>query len=101
MNIKKGDTVFVRTGKDKGKTGKVVRSFPATGKVIIAGISLSKRHSKPRRTGQKGQIVDKPMPIDASNVSLIDPKTGKPARVHVVTDGKKRVRVSALGNRID
>lgn len=68
MHIKKDDKVIVLTGKDKGKTGSVLKSMPKDGKVIVSGINLSKRHQKPRKAGEKGQILDKAMPISASNV---------------------------------
>ena len=68
MNIKKGDTVKILTGDDKGKTAKVLKAFPADNKVLVDGINTIKRHQKPTRQGQKGQIVEKPMPIDVSNV---------------------------------
>lgn len=73
MHIKKDDKVIVITGKDKGKTGSVLKSMPKEGKVIISGINLSKKHQRPRKSGEKGQILDKAMPIHASNVR----KTGK------------------------
>jgi large subunit ribosomal protein L24 len=68
MHIKKDDKVIVLTGKDKGKSGSVVKAFPKTGKVIVSGVNISKVHQKPRRGGEKGQIIDKAMPMDASNV---------------------------------
>lgn len=68
MHVKKDDKVIVLTGKDKGKTGSVVKSMPKVGKVIVSGINLSKRHQRPRKSGEKGQILDKAMPISASNV---------------------------------
>jgi large subunit ribosomal protein L5 len=80
MKIRTGDNVIVLTGKDKGKTGKVIKAMPRLGTVVVAGVHIVKRHTKPKKTNQKGQIVDKPLPIDASNVSLIDPKSGKSTR---------------------
>ncbi len=70
MHVKKDDNVIVLTGKDKGKTGKIVRAFPAENKVVIAGVNVKKKHQRARSGGTKGQIIDKPMPIDASNVRL-------------------------------
>lgn len=72
MFIKKGDTVKVRTGDDRGKTGKVIRAFPKEERVVIEGIALAKRHQRPRRAGQKGQVVEVPLPIHVSNVSLVE-----------------------------
>lgn len=70
MHVKKNDNVIVLTGKDKGKSGKIVRAFPVLNKVIIAGINMRKKHEKKKKEGQKGQVIEKPMPIDASNVKL-------------------------------
>ena len=70
MHIKKGDTVLIRSGDDKGKTGKVIRAFPAIGKVLVEGINVIKKHQRPRRENEKGQVVEHPMPIYASTVSL-------------------------------
>lgn len=100
MYIKKGDNVIVKTGKDRGKTGKVVRAFPASNEVIVEGVNVVKKHAKARRTNQKGQIVEKPMPINVSNVGLIHPKTGKATRVRVVSEGGKRARVAMTGETI-
>jgi large subunit ribosomal protein L24 len=74
MHIKKGDKVVVLAGKDKGATGEVVRAFPKDNKVIVAGVNKMKRHERPRKSGQKGQIVDKEMPLHASNVALKESK---------------------------
>jgi large subunit ribosomal protein L24 len=73
MHIKKDDKVIVLTGKDKGKTGTVVKSMPKEGRVIVSGINVLKVHQKPRKGGEKGQIIDKAMPINVSNLK----KTGK------------------------
>jgi large subunit ribosomal protein L24 len=71
MHIKKDDKVIVLTGKDKGKTGTVVASFPKENKVVVSGVNVLKRHQKPRKSGEKGQIVDKTMPIHVSNVKRV------------------------------
>ncbi len=68
LHIKKGDTVVILSGVEKGKTGKIVESFPKTGMVLVEGIGMSKKHQKPRRDGQKGQIIEKHHPIQASKV---------------------------------
>lgn len=97
MKIKKGDNIIVLTGKDKGKTGKVAHAFPSDGTVIIEGINLRKRHQKTnRQTKQGGGIVEKAMPLDVSNVAVVDPKTGKATRVAKKFDEakKKWVRVT-------
>jgi large subunit ribosomal protein L24 len=70
MHVKKGDNVIVITGKDKGKSGTVERAFPKKGLILVSGVNVVKRHQRSRTQDGKGQIVDKPMPIDASNVKL-------------------------------
>jgi len=68
MKIKKGDTVKILNGDDKGKTAKVLQAFPAINKVLVEGVNVIKRHERPRQQGQKGQVVERPMPMDVSNV---------------------------------
>ncbi len=93
MKIKKGDTVVVISGKDKGKEGTVSRVMPSTNQVIVDGINVAKKHQKPRGANQQGGIIDRDMPLDASNVMLVH--KGKPTRVGYKTnsDGTK-VRVA-------
>ena len=95
MKIKKGDRVRVLSGKDRGKEGVVMRAMPAEGKVIVDGVNVAKKHQKPTRVTMQGGIIDKDMPIDVSNVAIIDPTDGKPTRVgyRVEADGHK-VRIS-------
>ncbi|MDB5254431.1 MAG: rplX [Parcubacteria group bacterium] len=93
MNIKKNDTVYILSGKDKGKTAKVLRAFPKEMKVIVEGMNIRKIHRKPTQ-GKKGSIVEKSHPMDVSNVALIDPKTKKPTRVGMKMVGEKMVRIS-------
>ncbi len=94
MKIKKGDSVVVITGKDKGKTGEVLRSMPKDNKLLVRGVNVVKRHTRPSQTSAGG-IVEKEAPIDVSNVALLDPKDNKPTRVgfKVMEDGRK-VRVA-------
>ncbi len=80
MRLKKGDTVIVVSGKDKGKSGAIVRVLPDVRKVVIDGVGVVKRHIG-QRGRQSGHIVEAPRPIDVSNVMLKDPKGGKPSRV--------------------
>ena len=79
MQIRKGDKVRVLSGKDRGKEGEVITAMPKVDKVIVEGVNVVKRHQKPTRSMQQGGIIEKPMPIDVSNVALID--GGKPTRV--------------------
>lgn len=71
MHIKKDDKVIVLTGKDKGKTGSVTRAIPKENRVVVSGVNVLKVHQKPRKGGEKGQIIDKTMPIHASNVRKV------------------------------
>jgi large subunit ribosomal protein L24 len=91
MKIKKGDRVRVLSGKDRGKEGVVMRAMPAEGKVIVDGVNVAKKHQKPTKMTMQGGIIDKDMPIDASNVAVIDPSDGKPTRVgfKIDADGHK------------
>ena len=81
MKIIKGDRVVVLSGKYAGAEGNVERVMPAKGKVIVEGVNVSKRHQAPTRNVQQGGIIDKAMPIDASNVAVLSPTDGKPTRV--------------------
>ncbi|MCY3642278.1 MAG: 50S ribosomal protein L24 [Acidimicrobiaceae bacterium] len=94
MKIIKGDRVVVLSGKDAGLEGTVERVIPATGKVIVDGVNVAKRHQAPTRNVQQGGIIDKAMPIDASNVAVVSPTDGRPTRVgyRFTPDGAK-VRV--------
>ena len=94
MKIKKGDTVIVRSGKDKGKEGKVIQSFPNKSEVLVEGVHVVTRHQKSKRRGQQGQLVHKPMPVSVSIVGLKDAKTGKPSRVGYKIEDKKKIRIT-------
>jgi large subunit ribosomal protein L24 len=91
LKIKKGDRVRVLTGKDRGKTGEVMRALPETGKVIVDGVNVAKKHQKATRATMQGGIIDKDMPIDVSNVAVLSPKDGKPTKVgyKIGADGTK------------
>jgi large subunit ribosomal protein L24 len=98
MPVTKGDTVRVVRGDDKGKQGKIIRVLPKTGRVVIEGINIVKRHRKPRRADEPGGIIDFPAPIHHSNVMLLDPKSGEPTRLRVRVDEdgtKERISVKS------
>ena len=101
MKIKKNDVVIIIAGRDKGKTGKVLSVSPKTGKLVVEGINIAKRHQKADAAGNKAGIVEKPLPLDISNVMVRDPKSGKPTRVGIKTlaDGKK-IRVSKKSGEV-
>ena len=93
MNIKKGDTIVVLSGKDKGKQGKILTADPKAEKVIVEGVNIATKHQKPRKQGEEGGIIKVETPIYACKVMVVCPKCGKPTRVaHKLDDGKK-VRV--------
>lgn len=93
MKIKKGDTVLITSGKDKGKKGKIIEAMPKDGRVVIEGLNLRKKHVKAKRSGEKGQIISLPASVNASNVKIVCLKCGKPARVGYKIEGGKKARV--------
>ena len=98
MNLKVGDKVVVIAGKDKGKEGKIIKTFKNDNKVLVEGINMVKKHQKPM--GQEtGGIIDMEAPIDRSNVMIIDPKTKKRTRIGHTTDkNNKKIRISRKSN---
>lgn len=95
MRIKKGDKVVALAGKDKGKDGKVLRVLSTTGKVVVEGLNIKKRRTKPRKANEKGQTVDMAAPMDLSNVALWCAKCKKGVRTKTKIDGQKKTRVCA------
>jgi len=102
FKIRKGDKVIVRTGRDKGKVGEVLRIFPEDNRALVQGVNVVRRHQK-QTPGKEGGIVSKEMPIHISNIALRDPKDGKPVRVgyKVLKDGKKVRFARKSGEMID
>ncbi|XJZ27449.1 50S ribosomal protein L24 [Bacillota bacterium Lsc_1132] len=101
MRVKKGDKVRVISGKDKGKTGEILAAYPKESRVLVEGVNIVKKHSKPSQANPQGGIISQEAPIHVSNVMPIDPKTGNPTRVgYQVVDGKK-VRVAKSGEVLD
>ncbi|MFH1608902.1 MAG: 50S ribosomal protein L24 [Patescibacteria group bacterium] len=94
MKLKKGDNVIIMTGKDKGKKGKIVRVLVEKNRVIVEGANMMKKSQRPRKSGEKGQILNIAMPINASNVMILDPKTNKGSRIGKKIIGDKKVRIS-------
>lgn len=92
MKIKKGDTVRIIKGKDRGKTGKILRVYPDLNKVIIEGLNLFKKHRRPRQAGAKGEIVQISQPLSASNVMFICPNCSKAVKVSCRFSTGKKVR---------
>lgn len=100
MHVKKGDKVKVITGKDKGKSGKVLAAFPKKDRVLIEGINMVKKHTKPSNINPQGGILNVEAPIHVSNVMLIDPKTGEATRVGYEVKGDKKVRVAKKSGEV-
>ena len=102
MKLKKGDSVIVISGKDKGKQGIIQRSYPKLNRVVIDGVNLVKKHRKPTQANPDGTIVDLYAPINVSKVALVDPKTKKATKVgYKVVDGKKVRYAKDSGTVID
>lgn len=112
MYIKAGDTVAVIAGRDqfvtdkKGnktrKTGRVLRVFTKTDRVLVEGVNIVKKHERPTQANDKGGIIEKEAPIHVSNVAIVDPKTGKPTRIgHKEVDGKKIRYAKKSGESLD
>ena len=93
MYIKKNDIVKIISGKDKGKTGKVTHVLVGENKIVVEGVNIHKKHSKPKRQGQKGQIIQMPKPISASAAMVVCSACNKPARLGRKTVGAKKFRV--------
>jgi large subunit ribosomal protein L24 len=109
LKIRKDDTVVVTAGKDRGKTGRVLRTEPARRRVYVEGLNMVKRHQRPRsikdtqKSAQAGGIIEKEGPIHVSNVRLLDPQDNKPTRVgvRIAGDGKRERYSKRTGNAID
>ncbi|RDU34919.1 50S ribosomal protein L24 [Neobacillus piezotolerans] len=100
MHVKKGDKVMVISGKDKGKTGTILEAYPKQSRVLVEGVNIVKKHSKPSQANPQGGISSQEAPVHVSNVMPID-KSGKPSRVGHKTVGGKKVRVTKSGEVLD
>jgi len=98
--IRKGDKVVVLSGKDKGRTGEVVKAMPKEGKVIVSGINVHARHRKPSQLNPQGGIERKEAPLHVSKVAIADPKTGKATRVRFEERDGKKVRVAVKSGEL-
>ncbi len=92
MKLKKGDNVIVTTGKDKGKKGSILKVFPLENRVLVEGVNIAKVSEKSRVRGKAGQVVERAMPLHASNVMIVDPKSGVRTRVAMKQIADKKVR---------
>jgi large subunit ribosomal protein L24 len=99
QKIRKGDKVVVLAGKDKGRTGEVLRVMPKDDKALVRGVNQVRRHQKQSQT-QEGGIITKEAPIHLSNIAIADPKDGKPTRVGFRVEGDKKVRVAKRSGEV-
>lgn len=93
MKVKKGDTIQMLAGKDRGKNGKIIEVQPVTARVVVEGLNLLTKHQKAKKQGEKGQKIQIPRAVTVSNVALICPKCSKPTRVGYSVSGDKKLRM--------
>ena len=94
LHIKKDDTVYVNSGDDRGKTGRVLQVFPAKNRAIVEGVNIITKSTKPSAKYPQGGLIKVEAPIHVSNLNLIDPKSGKPTRVGIRREDAKKVRIA-------
>jgi large subunit ribosomal protein L24 len=101
LHVKKEDTIIVITGKDKGKKGRVLEAYPRENRVLIEGVNMVKKLAKPTQANPQGGILNQEAPIHASNVMLVDPKSGKPTRIgYKVLNNGEKVRVAKKSGEV-
>ena len=98
--IKKGDRVVVLAGRDKGRQGEVLRVWPKEDRLLVSGLNLVKRHTRPSQTDPQGGIKTKEAPLHISNVAFVDPKSGEPTRVGFRMDGDRKVRFAKKSGEV-
>lgn len=99
LKIKTGDNVIVIAGRDKNKTGKVLRVFPDTNKAIVEGVNIVKKHEKPSATNPQGGIIQKETPIQISNIAIVDPKTKEATKVGYRIENGNKIRFAKKSNQ--
>jgi large subunit ribosomal protein L24 len=100
MHVKKGDKVMVISGKDKGKAGVILEAYPKQSRVLVEGVNVVKKHSKPSQANPQGGIISQEAPVHVSNVMPIDPKSGNPTRVGYKTVDGNKVRVAKKSGEV-
>ncbi len=101
LHVKKDDTVIVISGKDKGKKGRVLQAYPKEGRVLVEGVNLVKKHSRPSQANPQGGIITQEAPIHSSNVMLVDPKTGNATRIgYKMLDNGTKVRIAKKSGEV-
>jgi len=93
MKFKTGDQVLITSGKDRGRKGKIIRTLPKYGKIVVEGMNIHKKHARAKRQGDKGQVVQIPAPMDASNIKIICSKCSKAVRVGYKITSDKKYRI--------
>jgi large subunit ribosomal protein L24 len=99
MKVKKGDKVLIIKGKDRGKSGAVLNVFSENGRLTIEGLNMIKKRARPKKGGEKGQLINVPSPIKAENVAVICTKCAKPTRVGYKLEGNKKFRICKKCNQ--
>lgn len=93
MKVKKGDSVLIISGKDKGRVAKILRSIPKERMILVEGMNLKSKHVRPKKQGEKGQVVKVSLPVNVSNAKFLCPKCGKAARLGYKVEGGKKFRI--------
>lgn len=93
MKLKKGDSVLIISGKDKGRVAKILKSIPKEGKILVEGMNVKSKHVKPKKQGEQGQVVKISLPMDVSNTKFLCPKCSKASRLGYKVDGDKKFRI--------
>lgn len=103
LHVRKGDQVVVIAGKDKGKKGQILEAYPSEGRVLVEGVNMIKRHTRPNQAHPQGGVVEREAPIHASNVMVVDPKSGEPTRTgkKILKDGTKVRYAKKSGEILD
>ncbi len=99
LHVKTGDMVYVISGKDKGKTGRILKVFPKKGKVVVEGVNEVKKHLKPNEANPQGGVITRPAPLFSSKVMLFDEKAKKPTRVGYKFENGKKIRYSKVSGQ--
>ena len=93
MKLKTGDNIIIISGKDRGRKGKILRTLPKEGKIVVERMNIHKKHTRPKKQGQKGEVVEIAAPFDASNAKIVCKKCSKPARIGQKTAAGKKHRI--------
>lgn len=102
LHVKKGDLVYIQSGKDKQRRGKVLQAFPDEGRILVEGVNIVKKHTRPTRQSPQGGRIERPAPVYISKVMLVCPKCSNPTRIaHMIVSGRKVRKCKRCGEVID